>query len=376
MLASEDHGLLQLLECLYSAAVEPSGWSSFLHELGKKLNSQVATFSLLDSDHRRYAFECTLGLPQEAKLIYERHYGAIDEWYLRSKGQVFHGWVNDGRSLCPENSLRKTEFFNDFIDRFGWLHECAAVVELRGSTTSVITLLRDNHVEEFSDKDIALLRAVVPHLRRALNLHRQVVELRTDRALQHWALDQVSIGFILIPPAPLKPLMNRRAEQLCRMLGLTLRGRELRAQTPTADYSLRRLISSAGSLSTKDACDGVARITSQSGKSIVVFVAPILGERTVLPKDSIAVFLSDPSDMHHTAPNVLNVLYGLTPSESRLAETLADGRSIPEAASTLGIANSTAKSHLKSIFLKMNINRQAELVRLLAKLPTCSSMIR
>ena len=48
-----------------------------------------------------------------------------------------------------------------------------------------------------------------------------------------------------------------------------------------------------------------------------------------------------------------------------LAAALASGRSLVEAADTLGIAHNTARAHLRSIFAKTGARRQSQLVHLL-----------
>lgn len=63
-------------------------------------------------------------------------------------------------------------------------------------------------------------------------------------------------------------------------------------------------------------------------------------------------------------PAVLRALFGLTSAEARLAAKLAQGPSLDEIATEFGIHIETARNQLKSIFLKTDIHRQSELVRL------------
>lgn len=64
---------------------------------------------------------------------------------------------------------------------------------------------------------------------------------------------------------------------------------------------------------------------------------------------------------------LLRQRFQLTPAELRLALALAEGVGLRAAAETLGIRMSTARAHLKSVFLKTDTHRQAELVALLAR---------
>jgi DNA-binding CsgD family transcriptional regulator len=58
-------------------------------------------------------------------------------------------------------------------------------------------------------------------------------------------------------------------------------------------------------------------------------------------------------------------LFGLLPSEARLAWIIAQGRSISEAATDLKITLETARNYSKKIYSKMGVRGQAELVHVI-----------
>lgn len=62
------------------------------------------------------------------------------------------------------------------------------------------------------------------------------------------------------------------------------------------------------------------------------------------------------------------VAYDLTPTEARVLNGLLSGLTLTETAAMLGVADTTAKTHLGNIFEKTGVARQAELVRLSAQL--------
>lgn len=57
--------------------------------------------------------------------------------------------------------------------------------------------------------------------------------------------------------------------------------------------------------------------------------------------------------------------YGLTSQEARLALLIGGGATVRAAAERLGITVGTARQHLKRVFAKTDVGRQAELVLLL-----------
>jgi DNA-binding CsgD family transcriptional regulator len=63
--------------------------------------------------------------------------------------------------------------------------------------------------------------------------------------------------------------------------------------------------------------------------------------------------------------SLLSQAFGLTSAEAKLAATLADGTSLKEAAQELTISRETARSQLKTVFMKTDTHRQSQLVALL-----------
>jgi DNA-binding CsgD family transcriptional regulator len=57
--------------------------------------------------------------------------------------------------------------------------------------------------------------------------------------------------------------------------------------------------------------------------------------------------------------------HGLSPQESRVVLHLIDGGTVASVAETLGLAQSTVRTHLKAIFAKTGLHRQAALPSLL-----------
>ena len=61
--------------------------------------------------------------------------------------------------------------------------------------------------------------------------------------------------------------------------------------------------------------------------------------------------------------DLAGAVLGLTPTETRVAVGLTTGQSVAGVAGKLGCAESTVKTHLKSIYRKLEINKQTELVQ-------------
>lgn len=70
--------------------------------------------------------------------------------------------------------------------------------------------------------------------------------------------------------------------------------------------------------------------------------------------------------MTAAASGVISDVFKLTPSELRVLTAIVEIGGVPEVAATLGIADTTVKTHLSRLFEKMGVSRQADLVKIVA----------
>lgn len=84
------------------------------------------------------------------------------------------------------------------------------------------------------------------------------------------------------------------------------------------------------------------------------------------------IFVTDRDLQPEVSCEALKSTYGLTATEARVAQELAEGRTLAEAAADLRISSGTARNHLKQVYAKTDTHRQSELVRLV--LMGCSAL--
>jgi DNA-binding CsgD family transcriptional regulator len=141
----------------------------------------------------------------------------------------------------------------------------------------------------------------------------------------------------------------------------------LQATGPSAASELRGALALAAGNEAGIGKTGLAiRPSGPDVPPILAHVLPLTGSefRTRLQPSAVAaVFIGAPPDAQDGA-DALAAAFGLTPAETRLLASLFAGRTLAEAATTLGITRPTAKTHLEHIFLKTGVTRQAELMRL------------
>ncbi len=93
------------------------------------------------------------------------------------------------------------------------------------------------------------------------------------------------------------------------------------------------------------------------------------GVRRDQPPAGALVFLTDPERQPLPPADLLRSRFGLSNAEARLVLGLAQEPSLPRAASRLKIGRETARTQLSSVFRKVGVTNQAELLALVARLP-------
>jgi DNA-binding CsgD family transcriptional regulator len=103
-------------------------------------------------------------------------------------------------------------------------------------------------------------------------------------------------------------------------------------------------------------------------KCLQLTVSPLARRRRFLaPFEAAAiVHINDPAARRTIEGTALIHLFGLTAAEARLAAALAEGETITGAAARFGVSVGTLRTQLKSIFAKVGVNRQQDLILRLA----------
>jgi len=175
--------------------------------------------------------------------------------------------------------------------------------------------------------------------------------------------DSVPTALVWLSPEGLLVDANRRAHDVAESTGaFTLRSGSLKWRHRDHQMPIKQCIATAlaGRTAAVVLSRGEKPLLIVSAKVVTLPAAPM-----VPPEHRVALHIVPVSEPGPFPAPVLQSLYGLTPSEARLAHALATRRNLTRAASDAGLTVTTARSYLKRVFLKTGTSRQAQLVRLL-----------
>lgn len=367
---SEDKAL-QLIGKAYDAALDESKWPSFLEAFATAAGGSSAILRSNDMLSRSASFNASVGYDHAWQAAYCDHFVKLD-FYDNVMNQYAPGTIISSSQHVDQKELRKSEYYNDYLCPQDKVYSIGVFLLKDDSHSLVLGTQRGKRADAFGAEELRLMNILVPHVTRAVQVHRKVHAVTAEKEQAQGTLDQMRIGVILTNRFGTPLYLNRAAELLMTQdVGLGIFHKKLAVHSPSETVQLLQLIFDASQGQNGVAIGGDMRITMPNRIDFLhCVVTPVSPEisfmmNIAIGTDCVAVFLSRPGGLQ-LSPKRLVTLYKITPAEARLAARLAALRTVEEAAEDLGISVSTARTQLKTVFGKTGTRSQSELLMLLA----------
>ena len=236
------------------------------------------------------------------------------------------------------------------------------------SACDALSLYRGPREASFDDEQLEVLQSIAPYLQVALAVRHRLRGLEARISDRETALDRLQTALVLIDARRRVVLANQAARHICdQPNSLRLSAQRLTALDPTENSRLSEIVTRAISAGIhKNSQFGGATLISRPDKRpLQILAAPFFSQRGAVA----IVFISDPEQKPAVLSEILHSLYGLTQAECRLVVSLLDGKSLAEAADSIGVGRETVRSQIKSALHKTGTARQGEMIRLLSSIP-------
>jgi DNA-binding CsgD family transcriptional regulator/PAS domain-containing protein len=362
--------LSDLIGEIYECALNPTHWETTLERIATVVNACTATIMRNGSDA---TFFHNWGMPQETMPAYLTTYAALNPLATVH----WHCEVDEPISLeqfmTPEE-LRATRFYIEFIGPLGWFDFILVALEKSDQHASFLSLTRRQRDGAPSRDELQTIRMLAPHLRRALVVQGVLTQYRSEADNLTAIFDAVRLPVLSFDDTGKLLQANDAAQAFLRQLGTGNWARGMLAPRGSDIYLAadvwRQVGTTAPEAPQRDR-QSIA-MTAPDGRSFIAHVVPLTPSSTgSIQSAAAAMFIQEVGALNPLPGEVLVKLYGLTPAETRLLGVLARGEGLDATAAALGIAITTARTHLQRIFDKTGTSRQAELVRLvLSAFPT------
>lgn len=359
----------QVIRLLYESATSEPAWESFFQELlhtlrlrsGNLLTTNIKTGEVCSH------YQVGEGIKPRYMNEYVEHYRHQDPLVNSVFKQPLDTVLTLGTLSDPVYSeLSETDYYQKWCQPQDIFDGACARVLSDGDWCTLIVLERSKSQGHFDQNDIALLERLLPHLRRALQIHLRFNALKYESSGLDALLAVFPYGIATVDSNGLVSNINQRAlDILNRHSGLALNQRRLSFDDAVLAkrVSLSIIHSVNATMEIEDYPAHIYRL-GESTSSLHLLILPFsaFSPYTPLsgPKALIALYDSEQSLSPHI--NTIATLYQLTQSEAELTTRLIKGEALEEIARECFKSKETLRGYLKNIFRKLNVTRQAELV--------------
>lgn len=270
-----------------------------------------------------------------------------------------------------ESALRRSAFFKEFLEPFGWHHLAVALYWRGDQVGSQIAIRRTAKQGDFTAKEVAFLEAVHPHIETVLN---RLLAYEEERARRRWleAFNHHLPFALLFLNWEMKSLyVNQAGLEQCALWNFG--PAKARAYQPRAVFSPPAEIvkvcaalkaewlehQSAG----KPYTGGATKVNHprQAGFAATVRLHVEAHVRTAYP--GFIVFLENPTAVPAMDRLPAHSLLGkLTVAEREIARHVGEGLDNEEIARRLRKSVKTVKGQLTSIFRKLGVDGRNQLM--------------
>lgn len=317
-------------------------------------------------NHPQISYSGVRNIP-DLNTFYNDNYYALDPFVNLPLDRAFTVQESVGETHWTENA-----FYKQFLAPMDVYHVVAVDMQAADGVDCRIRICRPQSAPEFSDMEKEFLEHLVQHMKRSVQLHTKQREAQSTNMLLSDVIDRLMFGSIILDQFGSVLHMNEIAAQTLNSKdGLALSNGKVHALLESENTVFQKMVTDVLPANASEAPDGaqtlsISRPNGENPLGVMVRrlttdYSWLKGERVA----AVAVLFRDPMCMVETSYAALRQLFSFTPAEAGLAMLLAEGLTMDEAATTLNVSRNTARTHLKSMFLKTGTTRQADLIRMI-----------
>lgn len=364
-----DSPFSQLLGELYNGPLEEPPWQGFLARMREELGAHLVTLLLRPPSLEEQVVMLADGGCLSAMESYSAGQFVLDPFVNLPSGEVF-----SLHEFLSRETLFASDFYRVIMQPQGWYDFLG--LDLRDGSELDVRFRAGRHegAAPFGDAEKALLRALTPHLQRAVRLHTRFSRIERERAIYAGAVEQLRVAtMILDERGELLSINDAAADLIKRGAGIMLVDNKPQLEDREANREFMQLVQELrqpqppGGPPRPAAALQVPRRGDLGDLGLVARAVPSVSAAAVRGAPRIALFISDPQQAPEPPQRVISRLFDLTPTEASLALLLANGMSLDEASAELAISRNTARAHLRAVFAKTGVARQSGLVRLILR---------
>ena len=353
----------EILAGLYGGTLDDEVWANTMTQLADLVGASGAQLVSVNPTTGRVLRDENHRLDPSVGDEYRRHWSSRDI-LIEPFFATPIGMPHADHQLVSRETWESSPIFNEFALPSDTPYILATLLHKASDKLVALSMKASTRHGPFRASEARRLRAVIPHLQRALAIkdRLQLAQIRGD-TLGH-TLDGLSVGILILDArgriveasdAARKVMMKDAGvrsdpDGRIRLLG-------------SAHAKLYRWIEAG--IPPRSNAEGLLQVPRENASALSITVAPLPQTVDVWLTGSPRwlLLVVDPERQIRASTHLIEKDLSLTPREAQIAALLVAGYDLRTVAARSNINVSTVRSHLKSIFAKTGLRSQVELVQ-------------
>jgi DNA-binding CsgD family transcriptional regulator len=366
----ETERLSALIGDIYDAALQPSLWANVLENAARFVGGPAASVFSKDVARSVQIFY-QYGIDPDYVRLYVDKYIKLDP---STNSQLFAnvGDIISTKNFIAYDEFLETRFYKEWAHPQLLVDSANAVLEKSATDVAMFTVFRHKRDGLVNGGMRRRMQLLIPHVRRAVLVGRLLDRRKSEAAVFADTFDRLGASIFLVEATGHIAHSNAAGRVLLSTGDLLyVAGSRLVAGDPKIDGLLQDAFITAGRGDGAIGVKGIALpLTSRGGENYVAHVLPLTSNARRRVGTSYAavaaLFVHKAALDAPSPPEAIAKAYKLTPTELRVLLAIVEVGGVPEVAEALGIAATTVRTHLHQTYHKTGVNRQADLVKLVA----------
>jgi DNA-binding CsgD family transcriptional regulator len=355
--------LSRLIESIYDCAIDPALWPSTLEQIAVAHNSMAGTLNVMDFVTGAERTLVHVGISDHYQALYRECYQGCD-LFAHSLLLCPVDRPATSEELAAEDELLQSRIYREWAAPQGFRYVLLTALIKNHARLAFIGVTRGEKSGPYDAEEQARMALLAPHVRRAITIADLIDHKTLERNDLAAMLDALTTAALVLGADG--RLVHSNAAGRATLAGEALllsRAGIVEPWDRTVTPAFRAMLAAEAG--------GTVTLARRGGGNAVVSALPLNSDRRRIDAPTqkrVALFVQDnPCGPH--AIELLGRAYGLTGAELRVLLGLAEDATPADIARRYGIAPSTVRTHLKSLFAKTGAKRQKDLVKLLLSTP-------
>jgi DNA-binding CsgD family transcriptional regulator len=368
-------GFSALIADVYDAALDPPSWRKVLKDICAFVRGGPSASLFWQDAIKRTGktYYVWGGDPQYNQLYWDKYVGLNP--FTSAAGHFPVGEIYSAADILPLPQFVETPFYKEWMTPQGWGDVLSANLDKSPTSRAVFSVARHARDGLVDDEMRRRMRLLVPHVRRSAMIGKVINLSKVEAAALADTLDGLQAGMFLVDSCGKLVHANLAGRAMLNEGNVLHANGKLVALDSQSDNALREILLAAGRGDTALAEKRIAvKLTARDGSEYVTHVLPLTaGARRRAGQPYAAVAAIFVQKVGHDASPALGMLvqqFGLTAAEVKVLIAIMDYGGVAEVASALNLSPATVRTHLRHVFEKTGLRRQADLVKLMTSYPT------